>query len=235
MHKLLQSRRPSYPPRDEEARSPVPVRPIPEATVARLPVYLRVLLEMAERGLKTVSSNGLAEATGVNPAKVRKDLSYLGTYGTRGVGYDVEYLTFQVRRVLGLEQIWPVAIVGAGNLGRALANHKGFAERGLRIVALLDSNSRRIGQKVGGLLIEPVEELDRVVKEREVAIAVIATPASVAQEIAERLVGAGVTSLLNFAPTLINVPAGVSVRSVDLAVELQILSYYEERRTAGRS
>src|SRR6266511_2274366 len=119
---------------------------IPEAIVARLSVYLRCLVDMSERGTHRVSFDQLAEAAGVNSAKVRKDLSYLGSYGTRGVGYDVEYLIYQVRRELGLEQDWPVAIVGVGNLGHALANYKGFAERGFRVVALLESDDRKVGE-----------------------------------------------------------------------------------------
>jgi redox-sensing transcriptional repressor len=121
---------------------------IPEATVARLPVYLRCLVDMSERGTHRVSSDQLADAAGVNSAKVRKDLSYLGSYGTRGVGYDVEYLIYQVRRELGLEQDWAVAIVGVGNLGRALANYRGFAERGFRIAALLDADGDKVGEEL---------------------------------------------------------------------------------------
>src|SRR5437879_11141075 len=124
-------------------------RPIPEATVGRLPVYLRALVEMAEGGVTTVSSEHLAEAAGVNSAKVRKDLSYLGSYGTRGVGYDVAYLIHQVRRELGLTQDWPVLIAGAGNLGRALANYRGFSERGFRIAALVDCAPSKIGERIG--------------------------------------------------------------------------------------
>ncbi len=207
-------------------------RSIPEATVARLPVYLRCLIDMAERGTHTVSSEQLAEAAGVNSAKVRKDLSYLGSYGTRGVGYDVEYLIYQVRRELGLEQDWPVAIVGIGNLGHALANYKGFAERGFRIVALLDGDAGKVGEKVGELTVEHIDDLDRVVKDEQVAIGVVATPAAAAQEVCDRLVAAGVNSILNFAPAHLQVPEGVFLRKVDLSTELQILSFHEQRRAA---
>src|SRR2546427_4323366 len=133
-------------------------RAIPEATVARLPLYLRSLFEMTERGVHTVSSESLALAAGVNSAKVRKDLSYLGSYGTRGVGYDVEYLIYQVARELGLTQDWPVAIVGVGNLGHALAGYKGFGERGFRIGALFDRDEGRIGERVGDLVIEHIDD-----------------------------------------------------------------------------
>lgn len=207
-------------------------RSIPEATVARLPVYLRCLIDMAERGTHTVSSEQLADAAGVNSAKVRKDLSYLGSYGTRGVGYDVEYLIYQVRRELGLEQDWPVAIVGIGNLGHALANYKGFAERGFRIVALLDGDAGKVGEQLGKLTVEHIDDLDRIVKDEQVAIGVIATPAGAAQEVCDRLVAAGVNSILNFAPAHLQVPEGVFLRKVDLSTELQILSFHEQRRAA---
>src|SRR6059058_4104703 len=137
-------------------------RRIPEATVARLPVYLRCLLEVAESKTVTISSERLAEMAGVNAAKVRKDLSYLGSYGTRGVGYDVEYLLFQISRELGLTQDWPVVIVGIGNLGHALANYKGFSARGFRVVALVDADERKIGEQVGELAIEDFEDLERI-------------------------------------------------------------------------
>jgi len=205
-------------------------RSIPEATVGRLPVYLRSLVDLAEAGASTVSSDELADAAGVNSAKVRKDLSHLGSYGTRGVGYDVAYLIHQIRRELGLTQHWPIVIVGIGNLGQALANYGGFAERGFRVAALVDSDTGRVGERVGDLEIHHVEELPRLVSELDVAIGVIATPAGAAQEVADRLVEAGVRSVLNFASAMIVVPPGVSVRKVDLAVELQILAFYEQRK-----
>ena len=215
-----------------EGRESLADRPrrIPEATVARLPLYYRALLEMAEQRLPTVSSERLAEMAGVNAAKVRKDFSYLGSYGTRGVGYDVEYLLFQISRELGLTQDWPVVIVGIGNLGAALANYRGFSARGFRIVALVDADPAKCGHEVGGLVVEPLLDLPRIVAERNVAIGIIATPASAAQDVAELLVSAGVTSVLNFAPTVISVPPGVSLRKVDLSIELQILSFYQQRR-----
>jgi redox-sensing transcriptional repressor len=185
---------------------------------------------MAEQRIPTVSSERLAEMAGVNAAKVRKDFSYLGSYGTRGVGYDVEYLLFQISRELGLTQDWPVVIVGIGNLGAALANYRGFSARGFRTVALVDADPAKCGKEVGGLVVEPLPDLPRIVAERDVAIGIIATPASAAQEVAELLVTAGVTSVLNFAPTVIAVPPGVSLRKVDLSIELQILSFYQQRR-----
>ena len=211
------------------ADAQAPKRRIPEATVARLPVYLRSLLEVAETKAPTISSERLAELAGVNAAKVRKDLSYLGSYGTRGVGYEVEYLLFQISRELGLTQDWPVAIIGIGNLGHALANYRNFSARGFRIVALLDADPNKVGEEVAGLAIRSLDDLDAVVAEDAVAIGIIATPAHVAQDVADRLVGAGVTSILNFAPAILSVPEGVSLRKVDLSIELQILSFYEQR------
>jgi redox-sensing transcriptional repressor len=205
-------------------------RPIPEATVGRLPVYLRALVEMAEEARTTTSSEDLADAAGVNSAKVRKDLSYLGSYGTRGVGYDVAYLIHQVRRVLGLTQDWPVLIAGIGNLGHALANYKGFAERGFQVAALVDADPAKVGEMVGGIEVRHVDEMPRLVRGHGVAIGIICTPATGAQEVADRMVDAGIRSILNFAPAVISVPAEVSLRKVDLSIELQILGFYEQRK-----
>jgi redox-sensing transcriptional repressor len=198
--------------------------------VARLPVYLRSLLEVAEAKTPTISSERLAELAGVNAAKVRKDLSYLGSYGTRGVGYDVEFLLYQISRELGLTQDWPVVIVGLGNLGHALANYRGFPARGFRIVALVDADSAKVGERIGDLAVRHVSELPEVVAAEQVAIGIIATPAAAAQDVADQLVEAGVTSILNFAPSVISVPPHVSLRKVDLSIELQILSFYQQRR-----
>ena len=205
-------------------------RHIPEATVARLPVYLRSLAELVDEKIGTVSSERLAEMAGVNAAKVRKDLSYLGSYGTRGVGYDVEYLLFQMSRELGLTHDWPVAIVGAGNLGSALANYGGFTQRDFPVAALVDSDRSKVGKVVHGVTVHHLDDLGELVDELGVGIGVIATPAAAAQEVADRLVDAGITSILNFAPVVLAVPEGVSLRKVDLALELQILSFYQEHR-----
>jgi redox-sensing transcriptional repressor len=208
-----------------------PRRRIPDATVARLPVYLRSLLDLAGQQITSVSSERLAELAGVNAAKVRKDLSYLGSYGTRGVGYDVKYLLYQMNRELGLTQAWPVVIVGAGNLGQALANYGGFDERGYPVAAVFDVDSRKIGTSIGGARIHHIDELPNVVgASAGSTIGIIATPATAAQDAADRLVRAGITSILNFAPVVIAAPRSVSVRKVDLAVELQILSFYQQRR-----
>lgn len=203
---------------------------IPEATIARLPVYLRALQALADRGTTSVSSEELAVAAGVNSAKLRKDLSHLGSYGTRGVGYDVEYLVYQVSRELGLTQDWPVVIVGAGNLGRALANHGGFASRGFRVAAVLDIDPAVVGRVVAGHLVRDVSEMELVVSEAGAAIGAIAAPAKAAQGICDRLVTAGVTSVLNFAPVVLTVPEGVDVRKVDLSIELQILAFHAQHK-----
>jgi redox-sensing transcriptional repressor len=207
----------------------VNARRIPEATVARLPIYQRVLTELRADHLVTVSSEQLAELAGVNAAKVRKDLSFLGSYGTRGVGYEVEYLLFQVRRELGLTQEWPVVIVGVGNLGKALADYAGFTNRGFPVRALIDEDPDKIGTEHVGITIHGERELVRLVREGHVAIGVVATPPSSAQHVTDLLVAAGITSILNFAPVVLNVPDHVRLRQVDLAHELQVLSFYQQR------
>ena len=205
-------------------------RDIPEATVARLPVYLRALTSLAEAGTATCSSEELAGAAGVNSAKLRKDLSYLGSYGTRGVGYDVEYLRYQIAREIGVTQDWPVVIVGIGNLGHALANFSGFRSRGFRVVALLDADPGRQDEQVAGIEVRPFDDLAEIVAEHGVAIGVISTPAHAAQDVADAMVAAGIRSILNFAPAVLAVPDGVDVRKVDLSIELQILAYHEARK-----
>ena len=197
----------------------------------RLPLYYRALLETADQEIGTISSERLAELAGVNAAKVRKDLSYLGSYGTRGVGYDVEHLLHEISRELGLTHDWPVAIVGVGNLGHALANYRGFGARGYRVVAAVDADPEKVGQSVGELTIESLDDLPKIARDtRASPSASSPRPRDAAQEVADRLVDAGVTSILNFAPTVVSAPPGVSLRKVDLAIELQILSFYQQRR-----
>jgi redox-sensing transcriptional repressor len=213
--------------------SAVPAFPdLPEATIARLPEYLRALHHLAETGADTVSSEGLAAAAGVNSAKLRKDLSHLGSYGTRGVGYDVALLVDQIEYILGLDQRRAVCLVGVGNLGHALAGYDGFASRGFRIVALFDADPAKVGERINGMAVRHIDELARVAVEESLAIGVIATPAGAAQAVADELVAAGVTSILNFAPCVLSVPPNVDVRKVDLAIELQILSFHEHRKAS---
>jgi redox-sensing transcriptional repressor len=204
----------------------VTTRPIPDATVSRLPLYLRVLVELADQGEATVSSDVLADAAGVSSANVRKDLSHLGSYGTRGIGYDVAHLIHEIRQALGLTQHWSILIAGIGNLGQALARYKGFAERGFRVAALIDVDPAKVGTRIDGIEVRHLDQLPKLVR---VAIGVIATPATDAQNVADRMVQAGLRSILNFAPAMLTVPEGVTIRKVDLAIELQILSYYEQR------
>lgn len=208
-------------------------RGVPEAAVARLPLYLRALTALAERDVATVSSEELAASAGVSSAKLRKDLSYLGSYGTRGVGYEVEFLRHQISREIGLTQDWAVVIVGIGNLGHALADYAGFATRGFRVAALVDADPSRAGEEVAGLKVRGFDELEQLVNEQNIAIGVVATPAAAAQSVCDRLVAAGVTSILNFAPVLVRVPEGVALRKVDLSTELQILAYHEQRKSGA--
>ncbi|MGY1670157.1 redox-sensing transcriptional repressor Rex [Geodermatophilus sp. SYSU D00710] len=205
---------------------------IPEATVARLAVYLRVLGGLADSGRTTVSSGELASAAGVNPAGLRKDLSHLGPCGTRGVGYEVATLRDRIAAVLGMETAHACVLVGIGNLGAALAGYGGFGSRGFEFVGLFDASPARVGQQIGGLPVRPVTELEDVVAATGATIGVIATPAEVAQRVADRLTAAGVRSILNFAPVTLTAPAGVDVRQVDLSVELQVLAFLDKQRGA---
>ncbi len=207
-------------------------RSLPEATVKRLPLYLQALVDANDDRLVTISSEELAGRAGVNAPQVRKDLSYMGSYGTRGVGYNTELLRQQINRQLGLNQEFNVALVGAGNLGQALGHYRGFAQRGFHVVAAFDTDPSKVGGRLGNAEVHPLSDLTGIVRQERITMALIATPATVAQDVLDRLVEAGITSVLNFAPTVLNVPAHVYLRKVDLAVELQILGYYEHLRTA---
>ncbi|TLW93653.1 redox-sensing transcriptional repressor Rex [Saccharomonospora piscinae] len=208
-------------------------RAIPEAAVARLAVYLRVLSAMAEQGSTTVSSEELSAVAGVNSAKLRKDLSYIGSYGTRGVGYDVAVLVGQIERTLGLTRQHKVAVVGIGNLGHALANYGGFPGRGFPVEALFDIDPDLVGVPVGGVPVSHLDDIPSVCAQRGISIGVVATPPTAAQLVCDRLVAGGVQCILNFAPAVLQVPEHVEVRKVDLAVELQILSFHVARRADG--
>ncbi len=205
-------------------------REIPDATVARLPEYLRTLSRLAEDGVASVSSEELAAAVGVRSSQLRKDLSHLGSYGVRGVGYEVEMLALEISRALGLTTDWPVAIVGMGNLGRALSSYSGFVTKGFRIVGLFDDDPAVAGESVLGVPIRPLAELPAQHAADPIAIGVIATPASAAQIVCDALVGSGICSILNFAPSVLSVPPGVDVRRVDLSTELQILAFHAQRK-----
>lgn len=207
-------------------------RTVPEATVVRLALYLRVLCAMGEGGRATVSSEELAAVAGVGSAKLRRDLSFLGSNGTRGVGYDVPRLVACLEATLGLDRGHQVALVGAGNLGHALAGYDGFSRRGFELAALFDIDSARVGELVGGIPVRHLDELAAVCAELGVTIGVVATPGEAAQDACNQLVAAGVRCILNFAPVVLQVPEGVDVRKVDLAVEMQVLSFHLARRAA---
>lgn len=206
-------------------------REVPEATVGRLPAYLRALTHSGERGVRSISSEELAAVSGVRSTQLRKDLSHLGSYGVRGVGYDVAQLTAQITAELGLTKEWSVVIVGLGNLGRALAAYRGFTGRGFRIVALADDDPTIIGEVIQGLTVQTLDDLQA--SGAGAAFGVITTPASQAQQVADRLVTLGVRSILNFAPAVLVLPDGVALRTVDLATELQILAFHQQRRSPG--
>lgn len=208
---------------------------VSDATVGRLPVYLQGLLGLAGDGEASVSSEALAEIAAVNPATLRRDLAGIGISGTRGVGYDVKYLVHEISLVLGLNQAWPVLIVGVGNLGRALANYEGLTSQGFPVKALVDIDPDVVGTTVAGVLVEHVDDLSKVVHRDEISVGVIATPASAAQAAADELIATGLASLLNFTPVQLVTPPHVQVRGVDLATELQILSFYQQRSTAAAS
>lgn len=207
---------------------------VPEATVTRLPLYLR-LLKTYNQGKGTISSTRIAQLAGVTAAIVRKDLSYLGSFGTRGVGYDMEFLVSQINRELGLDQNWSVVVIGMGHLGHALARYGGFLDKGFQIVSLLDNHVSKIGEQVGDLYIESVKDLPQIVKERNISMGIIATPGNVAQESVNKLVEAGVKAILCFAPCVIDVPKTVTFRKVDMAIELQILSFYQQRKSLSKN
>ncbi len=203
--------------------------------MARLPGYLRALTALAGEGIASVSSEELASAAGVSSAMLRKDLSHLGSYGVRGVGYEVERLASEITTALGLTQDWPVAIVGMGNLGRALAAYRGFAERGFQVIALLDGDPRVVGEEVAGRVVRPMADLADLVAGQGLAIGVIATSGSGAQDACDSLVAAGVRSVLNFAPVVLAVPDEVTVRRVDLSTELQILAFHGQREAVAEA
>ena len=210
-------------------------RRVPPSTVARLPVYLRALDGLAERGVTQTSSGELAALAGVGSAQLRRDLSFLGSHGVRGVGYDVEHLQAQVAAELGLTGDLPVVIVGIGNLGHALANYVVAAGTGFRVAALVDADPAVVGTRVAGLGVEDDAHLAEVVRREGATLAVLATPASVAQDVCDRLVAAGVTGILTFVPRVLAVPDDVDLRTVDLATELQILAFHARRHRVAHA
>jgi redox-sensing transcriptional repressor len=203
----------------------MPLKRIADSTVRRLSLYLRFLEEFENAGLTTVSSEELAARGGTTSAQVRKDLSFFGSFGKRGLGYQVGELTQRMRRILGLERDWRVVIVGIGKIGSALAQYEGFQQRGFRVVGLYDTDPAKVGREVDGLRVRPIESLAEDNRERPVDIAVIAVPAAAAQRVVDQVVAAGITGVMSFAPIQLHVPADVTLNTVNMAMELERLSF----------
>lgn len=201
------------------------IQKIPEASIMRLSVYSRYMARLDQMGIITTSSGEIAEGVGVSPAQVRKDLAYFGEFGTRGVGYNVKDLHHHILKILGLTNEWPVVLIGAGHLGTALCLYRGFMERGFRIVGVFDQDPQKHGQQLGDLKIQPMENVEQVIHEKEVKMGIIAVPSDFAQDIVNQLVKNGIKAILNFAPRAINVPDDVEIRNVDLAVNLEVLTF----------
>jgi redox-sensing transcriptional repressor len=206
--------------------APRPSYRIPEMTIRRLSVYTRCLQQLEEDGVKTVSSQDLAERFGLNSAQVRKDLAYFGEFGVRGIGYYVSGLRSELQRILGLDREWPIALVGFGNLGSALFHYKGFGRQGFRIAVIFDDDPAKIGRSVGGVPIAAMRDAAREIRARAIQVAIVAVPAEGAQGVADQLVAAGVRALLNFAPARLRVAREVRLKNVDLSIELETLSFY---------
>jgi len=199
---------------------------VPKESVKRLSLYLRNLNYLVKEGIETVSSDELAKNIYVSAAQIRKDLSYFGDFGTRGVGYNVKSLISDIRSVLGLSREWQVALVGIGRLGSALLNYPGLKEFSFRISAVFDSDPKKVGRVYSSIRIEDFSQIEKIIKKKKIRIAIIATPASAAQEIADKLVKAGIKTILNFSPRYLNIPENIKVRTVDIAAELESLAYY---------
>ncbi|MFC3769287.1 redox-sensing transcriptional repressor Rex [Paenibacillus sp. GCM10012303] len=199
---------------------------ISEAVVRRLPVYLRFLNELSRRNVQMVSSQDLGQKLDLNPAQIRKDLAYFGEFGKKGIGYDVVYLIEKIRQILKLDQIIPVILVGAGNLGRALCNYNAYLKDNMKIVAVFDSSPDKLGEHINNLTVQPMTVLNETVREHKVRIGIITVPAFEAQLVANQFVDAGVEAILNFAPVIIKVPNEIRVHHADFTTELQSLAYY---------
>ncbi|MCR6545008.1 redox-sensing transcriptional repressor Rex [Dehalobacterium formicoaceticum] len=201
------------------------IQKIPEASIMRLSVYSRHLAHLDQMGIVTTSSGEIAEGVGVSSAQVRKDLAYFGEFGTRGVGYNVKDLHHHILKILGLNNEWPIILIGAGNLGTALCLYRGFNERGFRIAGVFDNDIKKQGQMVGEITILPMEKLEQVIEEYEVKMGIVAVPSSFAQEIVNLMVKYGIKAIFNFAPRALSVPDDVELRNVDLAVNLEVLTF----------
>ena len=199
---------------------------IPDIIITRLPVYLRALQRMEDSGLKTTSSQELGEHVGISAAQIRKDISQFGEFGKQGTGYSIAYLLDKLREILKVNRIWDVIIVGAGDMGHALARYQGFADRGFNVVMIFDNDKNKIGQKIANFPIEEMDNLVEKVKSSGIKIAMLTIPATAAQETTEKLVQAGIKAILNYAPISLNVPKGVKVQYIDPATHLQRMTYY---------
>ena len=201
-------------------------RKIPDIIIGRLPVYLRALQRMADMGLKTTSSQELGEHVGISAAQIRKDISQFGEFGKQGTGYSIEYLLNKLREILKVEHIWDVIVVGAGDMGHAVANYQGFMNRGFNVVAIFDNDKSKVGQTIGSFTVEDTEVMNDRIKELGVKIAMLTVPAASAQIVADQLVQAGVRAILNYAPISLNVPGNVKVQYIDPSIQLQRMTYY---------
>jgi redox-sensing transcriptional repressor len=199
---------------------------IPDIIIGRLPVYLRALQRLSEKGIQTTSSQELGEIVGISAAQIRKDISQFGEFGKQGTGYSIPFLIERLRDILKVDRVWDVVIVGMGDMGHALARYNGFANRGFIIKMLFDNDPKKVGQKVGNFEILDMSTLAEKVKQNRIKIAMLTVPAAAAQEVAEQLIKAGVRAILNYAPTSLSVPAGVRVQHIDPATHLQRMTYY---------
>lgn len=199
---------------------------IPDIVIGRLPIYLRALTRLAQEGKEVTSSHELGQRLGISSAQIRKDLSHFGGFGKQGTGYQISYLVEQLKQVLKVDREWDVVLVGAGDLGRAVAHYKGFSDRGFRIVAVFDSAPDKAGKRIDGLVIYPMNDMRQMVTERGIKIAMIAVPAEHAQRVADQLVEAGVRAILNYAPINLNVPENVYVQYIDPVAHMQRMTYY---------
>jgi redox-sensing transcriptional repressor len=199
---------------------------IPDIVIGRLPVYLRALTRLQQEGREVTSSHELGQRLGISSAQIRKDLSHFGGFGKQGTGYQIAYLIDQLKQVLKVDQEWDVALVGAGDLGRAVAHYRGFSERGFRIVAVFDNAPNKIGLDIGDYVVQPLDTIEKFIAERGIKMAMIAVPAEAAQQVADRLIAAGVRAILNYAPINLTVPEDVHVQYIDPVVHMQRMTYY---------
>ncbi|MBI2759088.1 MAG: redox-sensing transcriptional repressor Rex [Chloroflexi bacterium] len=199
---------------------------IPDIIIGRLPVYLRALQRMAENGMKTTSSQELGELVGISAAQIRKDISQFGEFGKQGTGYSISFLIDKLREILNVNRMWDIVIVGAGDMGHALARYQGFSNRGFRVVMVFDIDNAKVGQKIGGFIIEDASTMTERIRSAKIKMAMMTVPASAAQAVADKLVQAGVRAILNYAPTSINVPHNVRVQYIDPSTHLQRMTYY---------